>query len=658
MRGSAEWDRADSRPAIERTAHLGKGLTVKTIGCIIAVYLIASAVTLPCLETDMADISRFSSSAEGVAWNLADLYGGPEDPAIEEDLDAALSRAQAFEARYRGAIAIEGGIEPGSLCEALAEFEALHEQIDRALSYAHLVHAADSDTAANGALLQSVRERATAIRKRLIFFELEWLDLSDEDAQRLIADPELARYRHHLESERHYRPHRLTEPEEKILDEKANTGSHAFSRLFDEVLASVRFRIEVDGEVQEMSEQQALALLYHPDRNQRRLASDGFTQGLLDNSRLLTYIFNTLVADHKLDDELRGYPSPMASRNLSNEIDQESVDALLTCAETGYDIVHSYYRFKAGLLGVDKLCDYDRYAPVSSGLPSCDWNRCQRLVREAFRGFHGKVGDISGEFFDRSWIDAELRPGKRGGAFCSSTIPSVHPFILVNYTDRLRDVMTVAHELGHGIHQYLARNVGYLQCDAPLILAETASVFGEMLVFHRLMEIETDPQVRLGLLCGKLEDAFATAFRQVVLTRFEQKLHQARREEGELTGDTIGQLWLAANQPMHGDAVDLTPNYTHWWMYIPHFVHSPFYCYAYAFGELLVLALYQQYRQQGAGFVPRFMDFLSAGGSESPSVLLGRLGVDLADPEFYEGGLRILRDMLEEAVSLHGSDNT
>ena len=603
----------------------------------------------------MADISRSSSSAEGVAWNLADLYGGPQDPSIEADLNAALSRAQAFEARYRGAFTVEGGIAPRSLCEALTEFEALHEQMDRALSYAHLVHAADSDTPANGALLQAVREKTTAIRKHLIFFELEWLELSDADAEGLIADSHVARYRHHLASERRYRPYRLTEPEERILDEKANTGSRAFSRLFDEVLASARFHIKVDGEAQEMSEQQALALLYHPDRSQRRAASDGFTEGLLENSRLLTYIFNTLVVDHKTEDERRGYPSPMASRNLSNEIDQESVDALLASAETGYDIVQNYYRFKAGLLGMDKLCDYDRYAPVSSDMPLCDWNRCRRLVREAYGCFDGRAGDITDEFFDRAWIDAELRPGKRGGAFCSSTIPSIHPFILVNYTDRLRDVMTVAHELGHGIHQYLSRDVGYLQCDAPLILAETASVFGEMLVFHRLMEIETDPKVRLGLLCGKLEDAFATAFRQVVLTRFEQKLHQARREEGELTSDRIGQLWMAANRPMHGNTVDLTPNYTHWWMYIPHFIHSPFYCYAYAFGELMVLALYQQYREHGSDFVPRFMDFLAAGGSESPLVLLERLGVNVADPGFYEGGLRILRDMLEEAETLHES---
>jgi oligoendopeptidase F len=342
----------------------------------------------------------------------------------------------------------------------------------------------------------------------------------------------------------------------------------------------------------------------------------------------------------------------MASRNLANEINQGTVDTLLSATESGHDIVHRYYGFKAHLLGLEKLYDYDRYAPIFQNQPAYDWTRCREIVSGAYAQFDPKAGGIVREFFDKSWIDAEPRLGKRGGAFSSSTVPSVHPYIMVNYTDRTRDVMTVAHELGHGIHQYLSRPVGYLQCHAPLTLAETASVFGEMLVFHRLMEIETDPKVRLGLLCSKLEDAFATTFRQIVLTRFEQKLHDARREEGELKAERIGELWMEVNRPMHGDTVELTEDYTHWWMYIPHFIHTPFYCYAYAFGELLVLALYQQYREQGRDFIPRYFELLSAGGSESPEVLLAKLGVDITDPGFYQGGLQILRDMLDEVEDL------
>ena len=600
----------------------------------------------------MSKSNQSTSSADGIAWNLDDLYDGPKDPALDADLNTALKRAKEFEARYRGKLAVEGGITPAALFEALTEFESIYEQLGRSLSYAHLLHAANSEDPEHGALLQSIREGSTAVRKHLIFFELEWLQVSDSEASAIIDAPEAAPYRHYLESERRYRSHRLSEPEEKILDEKANSGARAFARLFDETLSSARFQIEVDGETQEMNEQQALALLYHPEREQRRLASEGFTRGLQAHTHLLTYIFNVLVFDHKVDDTLRDYPTPMAARNLSNEIDQDVVDTLLSASESGYDIVQRFYGFKARLLGLERLYDYDRYAPLFPDHPACDWPRCREIVQEAYGEFDPQSGEIAREFFEKSWIDAEPRLGKRGGAFCSSTVPSVHPYILVNYTDRLRDVMTVAHELGHGIHQVLSRKMGYLQCHAPLTLAETASVFGEMLVFHRLMDIETDPKVRLGLLCSKLEDAFATIFRQVVLTRFEQRLHNARREEGELTSERIGELWVEVNRPMHGDTVHLTENYSHWWMYIPHFIHSPFYCYAYAFGELLVLALYQQYREQGRGFIPRYFDLLSAGGSEAPSILLSNLGVDVTDPNFYQGGLQILRDMLEEAENL------
>jgi oligoendopeptidase F len=314
--------------------------------------------------------------------------------------------------------------------------------------------------------------------------------------------------------------------------------------------------------------------------------------------------------------------------------------------------VQRYYRLKGRLLKIDPLYDYDRYAPLFPDLPTCDWPAARRIVAESYQAFSPRAGAVVGEFFDKRWIDAELRDGKRGGAFSSSAVPSAHPYILMNYTDKLRDVMTLAHELGHGLHQYLARPVGYLQCDTPLTTAEMASVFGEMLTFRRLLERFPDPRTRLALLCSKVEDGFATVFRQVVLTRFEQALHRARREQGELPVEQINELWLGANHPMHGDAVRLTPDYGWWWLYIGHFVHAPFYCYAYAFGELLVLALVQKYNEEGPAFVPRYLDLLAAGGSEAPHVLLARLGVDVNDPSFWELGLRLLGNMVDEAEQL------
>jgi oligoendopeptidase F len=342
----------------------------------------------------------------------------------------------------------------------------------------------------------------------------------------------------------------------------------------------------------------------------------------------------------------------MAPRNLANEISPQVVEALMTAAERHHGTVQRFYRLKGRLLKIDPLYDYDRYAPLFPDLPTCDWPTARRLVAESYQAFSPRAGAIVGEFFDKRWIDAELRDGKRGGAFSSSAVPSAHPYILMNYTDKLRDVMTLAHELGHGVHQYLSRGVGYLQCDTPLTTAETASVFGEMLTFQRLQQVYPEPRTRLAMLCSKIEDGFATVFRQVVLTRFEQALHKARREQGELTTEQVNELWLEANRPMHGEVVRLTDGYGWWWMYIGHFIHVPFYCYAYAFGELLVLALVQKYKQEGSAFVPKYLDLLARGGSEAPHVLVGRLGVDVTDPAFWGLGLRLLDDMVSEAEKL------
>jgi oligoendopeptidase F len=600
----------------------------------------------------MPQAKHQTSSADGVTWNLKDLYSGVDDPRITQDLDEALRRARDFEAAYRGKIGAAGGPAPDFLFNALVELENLSEQMDKPAVYATLVHAAKTDDPQRGALLTRTREARTLINKHLIFFELEWIQLPDAIVQQLLGAPILAKYRHYLDHKRIWRPHYLSEPEEKVLDEKTVTGRAAFVRLFDETMASMEFPFEHGGKTETLSMQQINAKLYDPDRSVRQAAALGWTSGLKENARLLTFIFNNLVLDHHSDCNLRKYPHPMAPRHLANEISAAMVDALMTATESHHATVQRYYRLKARLLKLDELYDYDRYAPLFADLPACDWPTARRIVQESYDAFNPRAGEIIRQFFENDWIDAELRPGKRGGAFSSSTVPSVHPYILLNYTDKVRDVMTLAHELGHGLHQYLARPVGYLQCDTPLTTAETASVFGEMLTFQRLLQLYPEPRIRLAMLCSKIEDSFATAFRQVVLTRFEQSLHQARRERGELTTEQINALWMQANRPMHGDAVRLTENYSWWWMYIGHFIHVPFYCYAYAFGELLVLALVQKYKQEEAAFVPKYLDLLKAGGSDNPQSLLARLGVDISDPQFWDLGLRLLGDMVTQAEQL------
>jgi oligoendopeptidase F len=591
-----------------------------------------------------------ASSATGVSWNLSDLYPSPDSAAITLDLDAAHGRARAFEAAYRGRI--QPGPDARLLLVALTELEGLSEQMDRPAVYASLLHAAKTDEPRHGALLMQTRERRTAINKHLIFFDLEWIQVPDDKAASLCKDPSLARFRHYLEQKRAWKPHYLSEPEEKILEEKAITGRSAFVRLFDETVAGLTFPFEHDGKVEHLPLQQINAQLYDADRSARQAAAAGLTRGLQEHSRLLTFVFNNLVLEHRSDCNLRRFDDPMAPRHLANEISPAVVAALMAAVERHHATFQRYYRLKGRLLGIEPLADYDRYAPLFTDQPSCDWPTARRIVQESYAAFSPDAGAVVGQFFEKRWIDAELRPGKRSGAFSSSGVPSAHPYILMNFTDRLRDVMTLAHELGHGLHQYLSRPVGYLQCDTPLTTAETASVFGEMLTFQRLQQVYTDPRTRLALLCGKIEDGFATVFRQVVLTRFEQTLHEARNAKGELTTEQINELWLAANQPMHGSVVQLSDGYAWWWMYIGHFIHVPFYCYAYAFGELLVLALVQKYRQEGAAFVPRYLQLLSSGGSDTPDALLAKLGVDVTDAGFWELGLKLLADMVAEAERL------
>jgi oligoendopeptidase F len=591
-------------------------------------------------------------AVQGVTWNLADLYAAPDDAAIAQDLDTAMVRARAFAQRYRGTINVPGGPAAEWLVAGVAELESIAEQADKPAVYAGLLHAADARPPEHGALVAMTQERGSAIRNELLFFDLEWLALDDAAAQHLIDDPICARYRHHLAALRRYRPHTLSEPEEKLLEDTANTGRRAFHRLFDEVSSEMAFEVEIDGTRQKLNESGVLALLHDGRREVRQRAARALTVGLREHSLLLTFTFNIIAQDHAQMDRVRSYPDPMAARHLANEIDGATVDALITASEASNDVVVDYYHLKRRLLGLDVLYDYDRYAPIAGEADPMNWPAARKLVLEAYGDFSPRMRDIATKFFEGRWIDAEVREGKRGGAFSSGAVPSVHPYILLNYLGHPRDVQTLAHELGHGVHQYLSRERGHLQADTALTMAETASVFGEMLVFDRLRRQEQPPQARLALLCAFIEEAFGTVFRQIALTRFEQRLHELRRRDGELSSERMGTIWYEVNAALYGDSVTLTDDYRWWWAYIPHFIHSPFYCYAYGFGELLVLALYELYRERGPAFVPQYLDLLAAGGSEAPAALLPRLGVDIKDPAFWQRGLGVLRRLVDEAKAV------
>ena len=583
------------------------------------------------------------TGAEEVNWNLADLY--PSRESLTESLAAADEIAGTFAARYRGKIA---QLSAPEMAEALRKFEALQDRMGRAFTYAYLNWSTDTNDAARGALLQEVREAYTATTQKLIFFELEWVDLDDNRAGELMRDAALASYRHYLEIQRLQKDHVLSEPEEKILAEKSITGRAAWNRFFDETLGAARFYI--DGE--ELTEQETLSRLHEPDRDVRRKAAMALTEGLVDHQRELTFVFNTVLADKRSDDRLRGYEHWLSSRNLSNEVSDETVEALIDAVTSRYDLCGRYYGLKRRLLRLDEMMDYDRYAPIGDADTKYSWDEAREMVLDSYGSFHQQMGTIAGYFFQRSWIDAPVRPGKRGGAFSHGAVPSAHPYILMNFTGRVRDVQTLAHELGHGVHQYLSRKQGVLQADTPLTTAEMASVFGEMLVFQRLLKAEENPENRLAMLVGKIDDSIATVFRQVAMNRFEDRIHSERRSAGELTPERFGELWLETQRAMFQGSVTLGEHYKHWWSYIPHFVHTPGYVYAYAFGELLVLALYAKYLEDEGGFPGRYVSLLEAGGSDWPHVLVDRLGIDLTDPAFWNSGLGAIEELIGQAEAL------
>jgi len=477
---------------------------------------------------------------------------------------------------------------------------------------------------------------------------VEWLKIDDEKAQELIESPELAGWKHYLETSRLYKPHTLSEEAEKVMSAKSVTSRSAWNRFFDETLGAARFELDDES----LTEQQVLSKLHSPDRSLRKRAHQSLTTTFQDHSRTLTYVFNTILSDKHTNDKLRGYESWISSRNLANEIDQSTVDSLINSVTGKYDLVQRYYKLKKNLLGYDELYDYDRYAPLASTRKKISWQEARENVLEAYGNFHPEMKRIAGEFFSKGWIDAAIKPGKRGGAYSASTVTSVHPYVFMNYDGQLRDVQTLAHELGHGVHQYLSRKQGELQSSTPLTTAETASVFGEMLVFNRLMNSLDDPKEQLALLTSKIDDTIATVFRQISMNRFEEKIHTARRNKGEQTTEQFSELWYETQHALYGDSVKLTDEYKLWWCYIPHFLHTPGYVYAYAFGELLVLALYDAYKSGQDSFSENYIELLEAGGSDWPHNIVSKMGIDIRDESFWNRGLSLFEDMIIRAEEL------
>ncbi|MFC7609136.1 M3 family oligoendopeptidase [Teichococcus aestuarii] len=584
------------------------------------------------------------------AWDLADLYAGPADPALESDLARADGEARAFAEAHSGKLATLSG---DRLAEAIATYERIEEVLGRVMSFASLTFAGDAQDAANGRFYQTMQERVTAISSHTLFFTLELNKLEEAALEKKLSGSKaLARYRPFLRDLRVFRPHQLSDEVERLLHEKEVTGRAAWNRLFDETIAAMEVKV---GE-ETLNVSGALNKLSDGDRKVREAAAKGVSAAFGEKARLFTLITNTLAKDKEIIDGWRQYPRPGSSRNRANMVEDEVVDALVSAVVASFpSLSHRYYAMKAKWLGLPKLQHWDRNAPLpdedDSEIP---WEAARERVLKAYSGFSPELGRIGARFFDKPWIDAALRPGKASGAFAHPTVPSAHPYLLLNYHGKSRDVMTLAHELGHGVHQILAAEQGYLMSGTPLTLAETASVFGEMLTFRALLDAETDPKRRRAMLAGKVEDMLNTVVRQIAFYRFETLLHDARRK-GELSREEIGALWMQVQTESLGPAFEFTPDYEIYWSYIPHFVHTPFYVYAYAFGDCTVNALYGVFQNGGVpGFQEKYLELLRAGGTLRHKELLAPFGLDASDPAFWHMGLNVISGFIDELERTDG----
>ncbi|MCY3832054.1 MAG: M3 family oligoendopeptidase [Chloroflexi bacterium] len=589
-----------------------------------------------------------ATGAEDIIWDLSVFYQELDDPQIETDIETLKDMVEAFQACWRGKVAEMSAADFLSAYESL---EAIYDLRGRLGSFAFLNFSTDTGNSGFQAAVARIEELESDLSQQMVFFDLEWNALDDEGAKTVLGDPALAKYRYYLEAERRYRPYNLSEAEERIIIEKGVTGSGAWTRFFTQLTSAFCF----DWLGEEVNMTYVLNKMRDADRDVREMAWRQLTDKLQEKSMELTFIFNTLALDKANSDRRRGYASWISSRNLSNKASDEVVEALISTVTDNYDLVARHYRLKRALLEYDELYDYDRYAPLD--LKESEtfyvWERARAIVLDAFDKFSPRMKNVAQEFFDKHWIHAPVLPNKRGGAFAAPTVASANPYVFLNYLGDTRDVTTLAHELGHGIHMYLSgMEKGLFALYTPLTTAEMASTFAEMLVFQDLMAAEDDQEVKLSMLTEKIEDSFATVFRQISMNRFEDKMHNARRHEGELTAERFNELWLETQRDMFGDSVMITEEYGSWWSYVPHFLHAPGYVYAYSFGELLVLALYKLYQEQGDSFVPKYLDLLAAGDSDYPDRLLAQVGVDINDPRFWRKGIDVIEEWVTQAETL------
>ncbi|MBX7155716.1 MAG: M3 family oligoendopeptidase [Bacteriodetes bacterium] len=585
------------------------------------------------------------TGAESVHWDLSDLYPHVKHESFQSDMQLIKEQAANFYARWHGNIE---ACSDTQMLSMVLELESISQTIGRLGSRVRLEWSTNSENFEVASAMQSTSEKLTDIRQHLIFVSVELRNMTDEHFEMLKNSPVLAQYKHWMEHNRTFKDHTLTELEEKLDSEKDLTGVSAWVRYYDQYRAAARF--EYRGE--KLSQQEMMLLLSSRDRDVRKDAALAIGSGLERDTLTSTFIFNTVLADKMLDDKMRGYPTWVTARNKANKISDESVETLVESVMQRYDIPERFFTLKKNLLGLPDFFEWDRSAPATSTTKQYSWQEAHDIVATAYTEFHPRVGEIVEEFFAKNWIDAAVTPGKQSGAFSASTVPSVHPYIFMNYTGTPRDVKTLAHELGHGVHQYLSRQQGMFNSGTPLTIAETASVFGEMLVFDSMMRTAHTDEEKLTLLMEKLNDITNTVFRQVALNRFEKAIHEARRTEGELSTKRINELWMQTQQPSFGNSVKLTDNYKTWWGYISHFIHTPGYVYAYAFGELLVLALYEIYKEDDASFKERYINLLSAGGNDTPENLLKPFGIDLTDPKFWHRGLSFIDMLLTQAEEI------
>ena len=580
-------------------------------------------------------------------WNLGDLYMGIDAPEIAHDLAKMDAECVAFETDYKGKLAEHVARDDGGewLAAAVRRYEAIDDLAGRLGSFAGLAHAGDSVDPAISKFYGDISERLTAASTHLLFFPLELNRIDDAVIERAMETPALGHYRPSIEDLRKDKPYQLEDRVEQLFHEKSQTGYSAWNRLFDQTIAGLRF--QVGGK--ELAIEPTLNFLQDRDGAKRKAAAEALAKTFKANERTFALITNTLAKDKDISDRWRGFQDVADSRHLNNRVEREVVDALVASVRAAYPkLSHRYYQLKARWFKKKKLAHWDRNAPLPfAANATIAWPDAKNMVLTAYRGFSPEMADIAQRFFDQSWIDAPVRPGKAPGAFSHPTTPSAHPYVLMNYQGKPRDVMTLAHELGHGVHQVLAARQGALMAPTPLTLAETASVFGEMLTFKRLLSETRDAKQRQALLAGKVEDMINTVVRQIAFYSFERAVH-TERKNGELTAERLGQIWLSVQTESLGEAIEIKPGYENFWMYIPHFIHSPFYVYAYAFGDCLVNSLYAVYEHAAEGFAERYLAMLAAGGTKHYSELLAPFGLDAKDPKFWDGGLSVIAGMIDE----------